>query len=84
MQQTIDKPKNFISILYIFDEVNNKLWEHTGESGTVPLVLLAHEGRDEIIGLGIILENVIEFTMEVGFLGEAINELLEIHLTLDK
>ena len=31
----------------------------------VPLVLLAHEGGDEIIGLGIILENVIEFTMEV-------------------
>ena len=50
----------------------------------VPLVLLAHEGGDEIIGLGIILENVIEFTMEVGFLGEAINELLEIHLTLDE
>lgn len=50
----------------------------------VPLVLLAHESGDEIIGLGIILEDVIEFTMEVGFLGEAINELLEIHLTLDK
>ena len=83
MQQLINPKTLLVVCIYLMKSTIN--YENTpGESGTVPLVLLAHESGDEIIGLGIILEDVIEFTMEMGFLGEAINELLEIHLTLDK
>ena len=48
------------------------------------LVFLQQKLRDKVGWLGIVLEDIIKFTMEMGLLGETVDKLLEIHLTFDE
>ena len=47
-------------------------------------MLLAQESRNEIVGLGIILENIVQLSVKVRFLSKSVDQFLEVHLALDE